>query len=205
METATITWSSIHHYGGLWFDHLRLRKSLFVDREGWDVPHDKESEWDQYDSPEATYLVTHQGGRALAALRILSCAVAQPMHSYMIRDAALGLSPNIPPAVMATPSTRAQDYEITRLVVDPHLNRAARARAMAVLSRDAMHHLEERGARRVFALTSPGFIGWFRRMGVAAHQAGPVVVNDLGERFCVLEGRAPFVVDAKAATVPQAA
>lgn len=193
MKTVTLDWSSIHKHGTLWFDHHKLRKKIFVDEYGWDIPHDDKVEWDQYDTPKTTYVITHEHGRVLAATRILPCSLDLPRSSYMIKDATLGRLDRIPENVAESVSEAADDYEITRFTVDMSLSPNERNDALEACSIAAMAYLDSVGARRVYALMPPGFIGWFRKIGIKARRAGPITRNDLGEKFCVLEGSAPFV------------
>ncbi|MEI9851291.1 MAG: acyl-homoserine-lactone synthase [Sphingomonas sp.] len=47
------------------------RKRVFVDLLRWDVPHDHVSERDQFDGPEAEYLIFADGDDHIASLRLL--------------------------------------------------------------------------------------------------------------------------------------
>src|SRR5690606_28357064 len=47
------------------------RKRVFVDLLRWDVPHDDVSERDQFDGPEAEYLIFADGDDHIASLRLL--------------------------------------------------------------------------------------------------------------------------------------
>ena len=71
MESVLVRWSTIHRFGDLWYQHHQIRKSLFVDDLGWNVPHNSEAEWDQYDTANTLYVITHAGGRVLASSRLL--------------------------------------------------------------------------------------------------------------------------------------
>ena len=192
MQTIICDWSSIHLYGPLWFEHLKVRKRAFVDVEGWDVPHTDQVEWDQYDTPLTKYIITHDKGRVLTASRVLPCDYSGPTFSHMIRDATLGRLPNIPPGIIPAASTERTSFEATRFTADPGLPRRTRVDALRKNAVDLIKHCERAGAECVFALMPPGFVAWLRRADLNAHAAGPVTENQKGEVFQVIECRRPF-------------
>ncbi|WP_161594533.1 acyl-homoserine-lactone synthase [Marimonas lutisalis] len=198
MKTTLIRWSNIHEHGPLWYNHHKLRKQIFVDEAGWDIPHSEEVEWDQYDTPLTTYVITHAGDRVLAATRILPCSFAARGQSYMIRYATLGRLDSIPETILDRPArTGKNDYEITRFTTDMSLPRDERTEALRVCAVESVHFLNAVGAEHGLILMPPGFAGWFRRIGIGVRRVGPVTENARGERFCVMEGRAPFWLEAK--------
>jgi len=192
MQTIICDWSTIHNFGPLWYEHLKVRKRAFVDAQGWNVPHTDEVEWDQYDTPLTTYIITHDLGRVLTASRLLPCSYCGPMHSHMIRDATLGRLASIPADIIDKPATDARSYEATRFTADPDLPRAVRVAALRENALELMRHCDRIGAERVFALMPPGFVAWLRRAGLSARPAGPVTSNGAGEVFQVIECRRPF-------------
>lgn len=192
METIICDWSSIHLHGPIWFEHLKVRKRAFVDGQGWDVHHTNEVEWDQYDTPLTKYVITHDGGRVLTASRVLPCSFSGPNYSNMIRDAALGRLPNIPPGIVATASTETTSFEATRFTADPSLPRRTKVDALRKNAINLIAHCERSGAKRVFALMPPGFVAWLRRADLNAHAVGPITENHKGEIFQVIECCRPF-------------
>ena len=50
MYEISFGFSELHKHGSAFFDFLALRKKVFVDDLGWDVPHDDTLEMDQYDN-----------------------------------------------------------------------------------------------------------------------------------------------------------
>jgi|GEM_PF-3989856 len=72
-------------------DFLSLRKSKFVDKLRWDIPHTSEKEWDQYDLPDALFIIAYDGENCIGGARLLSTSVesvkffGQP-RSWMIPD-----------------------------------------------------------------------------------------------------------------------
>ena len=46
MENITFNLSQLHIHGTAFYDFLGLRKRFFVDKLGWDIPHDDDVEMD---------------------------------------------------------------------------------------------------------------------------------------------------------------
>lgn len=62
-----------HAYSGVIDIMLSDRKRVFVDTLRWDVPHDSQKEWDEFDDDLAEYLILQDSstGDHLASLRLL--------------------------------------------------------------------------------------------------------------------------------------
>lgn len=82
METCIIKTEDRGAFHDIWLDHHRLRNEIFVDRLGWKVSSHSGLEFDAYDTPVATYVVTiTETGRVCAVTRLLPTT-----HPYMVRD-----------------------------------------------------------------------------------------------------------------------
>lgn len=195
MQTIQCNWGDMHRYGPLWFEHLKLRKRVFVDGAGWDVPHIGGAEWDQYDTPATEYFITFQKGSIVAASRALPCDFETVNGSYMIRDGCRGRIPGIPPGIWDAPPVCATTWEATRFAVCPDQPAAQKRAAMAENAWALIAGCADLGARQVIALMPPGFVGIFRRAGIAAERAGPVTRNADGEKFCVIRTPADSLSD----------
>lgn len=189
LSSSIITWASIHEHGRLWFDHLCLRKKLFVDQMGWDIPHALGAEWDQYDTPSTIYIVTHNNGTVVAASRLNPCAFESPIGSYMIRDAARGRLPGIPAEILTNEQapTDPNTWEATRFTVDPDLDAAARNEALSQNARDLAATAQDAGATRIIALMPPAYIRWLSSLGLKTNRFGPTQKDGAGDRCCVME------------------
>lgn len=55
MNNIRFDFSDFHRYGSAFYEFLALRKQVFVDQLGWDIPHNASVEMDQYDTPLAQY------------------------------------------------------------------------------------------------------------------------------------------------------
>lgn len=121
METVVITWKTIHRHGELWLQSHQLRHQAFVDRLGYDVPSHDGIEWDQYDTPRASYIVIDDGGRCAAVCRLVPTTAP-----YMLEE----LFPQLLPY---TPPKRMDVWEATRIAVAAELPAARRDAALKAL------------------------------------------------------------------------
>ena len=72
MRTVSVTWATAHQHGEAWISHHRLRYRMFVERQKWSVPNYQEIEYDEFDTPAATYiLAVDEQYRALGATRLI--------------------------------------------------------------------------------------------------------------------------------------
>jgi acyl homoserine lactone synthase len=122
MSVVCISWETAHLHGEAWISHHRLRHRVFVDRLGWQVPSYRGLEYDQFDTPAATYILWLDGeGLARGAARLIP--TTQP---YMVKT----LWPELIDGDV--PQTD-QIWEATRFVCDRNLNSEMRRRIVAEL------------------------------------------------------------------------
>ncbi|CCD84690.1 putative autoinducer synthetase (modular protein) [Bradyrhizobium sp. ORS 285] len=82
MRTVSIRWDTVHRHGEAWISHHRLRYRMFVERQRWSVPHYQGIEYDQFDTPAATYiLVVDDHDQALGTARLIPTT-----RPYMVRS-----------------------------------------------------------------------------------------------------------------------
>ncbi|MBV9564455.1 MAG: GNAT family N-acetyltransferase [Bradyrhizobium sp.] len=82
MRTVAITWETIHRHGEAWVSHHRLRYRMFVERQGWNVPSYRQLEYDEFDTPAATYILTiDDQGHALGTTRLIPTT-----RPYMVKS-----------------------------------------------------------------------------------------------------------------------
>lgn len=188
LRTSIITWSNSHLHGDLWYQHLCLRKRLFVDSMGWDIPHNGKCEWDQYDTANTIYAITHRHGRVTAASRMNPCNFSTPNSSYMIRDASLGHLPSIPSTILPVEKapTDHLTWEATRFTADPDLAPDRRNEALAANAHALANAAHQRGIDRLIALMPPAYIRWLSSIGLKTHRLGPTHKDSTGARCCVM-------------------
>lgn len=186
VETRVITWSNIHQNGDLWWQHLQLRKQLFVDHEAWDVPHNELAEWDQYDTANSIYLITHEKGKVVAASRLNPCHFESGGWSYMIKDATDGKLPGIPADILSNAPVQPNTWEATRFTVDPSLPSDERNRFLAANAVALRAEARKRGASNLLALMPPAYVRWLSGNGLPTKRLGPIRLDGTGARICVI-------------------
>jgi len=187
MQATSLNFATIHEHGDLWLQHLKLRKSLFVDEKRWEIPHNSLIEWDQYDTGNTHYVISHIEGKVVAASRLNPCDHEACGRSYMIRDAQLGRLIDFPNLALEEPPTDSRTYEATRFTTDPTLSKQDRSKALEHNARSLAIAAEELGASRLIALMHPGFARWLTRIGLNTRPIGPTVLDNEGDKICVLE------------------
>lgn len=186
MQTAIVKWSSIHEHGALWWEHLKLRKQLFVDEKGWSIPHNVDAEWDQYDTANTVYVITYEDETPLAASRLNPCDFESCGWSYMIKDAVNGRLPGIPSDILETPPTTTSVWEATRFTVNPLLSSEARNQALTANAIALAEHGRSMGLAALIALMPPAYLRWLTKIGLPTKRLGPTKLDSEGQRICVM-------------------
>jgi N-acyl-L-homoserine lactone synthetase len=82
MRTIAVNWETAHQHGEAWISHHRLRYRMFVERQRWDIPNYRGLEYDEFDTPAATYiLAVDDQHRALGVARLIPTT-----RPYMVRS-----------------------------------------------------------------------------------------------------------------------
>lgn len=107
-------------YGDLVKQYHALRKQVFVDQLGWDLPVHDGYEWDQYDGPLCTYILAVEDGKCVGGCRVQRTSsrftVGTTEYSYMLRDAKRKLLPGIPDQVIDETPSGENIWELTRAI-----------------------------------------------------------------------------------------
>ena len=120
MRTVLVTWATAHLHGEAWISHHRLRYRMFVERQNWNVPSYKQIEYDEFDNPAATYILTvDENDRALGATRLIPTT-----RSYMVAS----LWPDL--VSFELPHCDSI-WEASRFVCDRNLDSTSRRRVVA--------------------------------------------------------------------------
>jgi N-acyl-L-homoserine lactone synthetase len=122
MRTLAVTWETVHQYGEAWISHHRLRHKMFVERQKWRVPTYGQIEYDEFDTPAATYILTVDDQyRALGTTRLIPTT-----RPYMVES----LWPDLVNAELPHCDTI---WEASRFGCDRDLDSASRRRVVAEL------------------------------------------------------------------------
>lgn len=122
MRTVSVTWASVHQHGEAWISHHRLRYRMFVERQKWGVPNYKQIEYDEFDTPAATYILTvDEHYRTLGTMRLIPTT-----RPYMIES--------LWPDLVDTELPHSDSvWEASRFCCDRDLDAASRRQVVAQL------------------------------------------------------------------------
>ena len=178
MDNIRFDFSGLHLHGRAFYEFLGLRKQVFVDELGWDVPHNAEVEMDQYDTPLAQYSLVLKKDRVVGGARAMATTVAWGDHTYMLRDAWSGKLRHIPGHIMTTDIAAPDVWECTRLVVSDALTtQAERAECLRLIVDGLVETARARGATQMICLSSMLLMRALRQLGYGVEKAGPTYVN----------------------------
>lgn len=194
MHNVTFDFSDFHRHGTAFYDFLLLRKQIFVDQLGWDVPHNGVVEMDQYDTPEAHYSVVIHKGRVVGGARAMSTTAVWGPHSYMLRDAHLGKLDHIPPEILPNDIATPEVWECTRLVISDALEtQRDRATCLRLIVDGLVGRARDNGAREMICLSSLALMRALRQTGYDVSRYGPTYRNgEDGRVYAALRMPAEF-------------
>jgi acyl homoserine lactone synthase len=173
MQNITFDFLGQHRHGSAFHEYLRLRKNLFVDGLGWDIPHNDDVEMDQYDNPCAHYSLVLRRGRALGGARIMPTTSVWGTHTYMLRDALRGALHEIPSSAIPGEIATGDVWECSRLVVDPSTTTPAdRAQCLALIVEGLVDIAIRHGASELVTLTRVSLLRPLRQLGFDASRLG---------------------------------
>lgn len=174
IDETIVSASNQHRYGQLYADNLRARKAVFIDQKSWDLPQTDGMEFDQYDTPQSRSVVIHEYGRVLAGVRLLPTTARCGCYSYMLRDAQLGLLPNIPEHVLYERApVMPHVWEATRLFLTKDEPAERRLFIQTKLIKAMARAATEQGATHVIGIVPAVFQRWMNRLGLNALPMGP--------------------------------
>jgi len=203
MDNIRFDFSGLHLHGRAFYEFLGLRKQVFVDELGWDVPHNAEVEMDQYDTPMAQYSLVMKNGKVVGGARAMATTATWGDHTYMLRDAFTGKLRHIPGHIMTTDIAAPDVWECTRLVISDALTtQAERSDCLRLIVDGLVETARAEGAAEMICLSSMLLMRALRQLGYGVEKAGPTYVNDEdGRVYGVLRMPADYSNARKAASV----
>ena len=174
IKITTLSFSNMNQHGDLLVRYLKARHAVFIDKLGWDLPQTDGMEFDQYDTPLCRWAVLHEFGEVVAGVRLTPTTAQIGMHSYMLRDAQLGLLDSIPRDVLFLEAPVGDHiWEASRLFISETVSSERRGevqrRLMAAMARVA----RDQNATQVIGIVPYVFSRWLRRLGLGAVPVGP--------------------------------
>jgi acyl homoserine lactone synthase len=205
MDNIRFDFSDLHLHGRAFYEFLRLRKQVFVDELGWDVPHNAQVEMDQYDTPMAQYSLVLKDGEVVGGARAMATTVAWGEHTYMLRDAYSGKLRHIPGHIMTLDIASPHIWECTRLVISDRLQtQAERAECLRLIVDGLVETARAQGAVEMICLSSMLLMRALRQLGYGVEKAGPTYVNgEDGRVYGVLRMPAAFSTAREAQKAPR--
>lgn len=174
MRASVLSVTNQHKYGELYTDFLRARKEVFIDQKGWDLPQTEGMEFDQYDTPQAKYVIIHEHGSILAGVRLLPTQARCGCYTYMLRDAQRGMLPDIPAHVLyETAPVAPHVWEATRLFITWTDSVSRRLMVQTKLMQAMAFGAQRQGATHVIGIVPSAFQRWMNRLNFHATPMGP--------------------------------
>lgn len=194
MHNIHCNFSDFHRHGTAFYDFLALRKLVFVDQLGWDVPHNADVEMDQYDTPLAQYSLVLKQGRVVGGARAMATTAVWGAHTYMLRDAYSGKLPHIPPHVMSVEIASPKVWECTRLVIADRLTTAVeRSQCLRLIVDGLIEITQAQGGNELICLSSLALMRTLRQLGYEVTQLGDTYRNgEDGRLYAVLRMPAEY-------------
>ncbi|MFT6676363.1 MAG: N-acyl-L-homoserine lactone synthetase [Sulfitobacter sp.] len=176
IRSSTISIHNLHLHGELFTNYLRARHETFIVGRGWKLPEVDGMEFDQYDTPLSRCVVLHEYGEILAGIRLTPTTARCGAYTYMIRDAQLGLLPDIPQDLLFMEApVKDHIWEATRLFVSHHVSAERRHRVQTILMQQMALSAQELGISHIIGIVPSVFQRWMKRIGMSAFPVGPTL------------------------------
>lgn len=159
-------------------ESLEIRKRVFIDRMGWDLPAAHGLEFDQYDTPHARYVTVTLDGRVVAGVRLVPTTARVGPHSYMLKDAREGRLPGLPEDILKESApVDPEIWEASRVFILPEIAREQRATVRKMLLSEMLSEARRWGATGLVSIL-PAWWPRLRKDGLSIDAIGPRV--DIG-------------------------
>lgn len=146
-----MTFGTASEFGQALVDYHRMRYRLFIQREGWDIPHFDQMEFDAFDTPAAVYLIKRdpETKEVMGGIRLIP--TTQPYLAEHVW----------PDLIQTRPIPKAADvWEGTRMSAAPELDTDTRRQVLAELGAAFAEFLLDHGATRVIFEMPPKLLAF---------------------------------------------
>ncbi|WP_245667678.1 acyl-homoserine-lactone synthase [Neptunicoccus sediminis] len=171
---STLSMGNMHKYGEMFHDLLQIRRRVFIEKRGWELPSVDGYEFDQYDNPFSRWLVLHRYGEILAGVRLTPTTAQCGIYTYMIRDAQRGLLEDIPSDLLiceAPVSPRV--WEASRIFVSDDVPSRDRLLVRTQLLQAITDTAHREGAKFVIGIVPYLWKRWSSRLDLDSGAFGP--------------------------------
>ena len=184
LRATELSYSNIHMHGELFYEFLTARREVFIDGKGWDLPQVDGMEFDQYDTGFSKWIAIHEYGQVIAGVRVCPTTAQVGLHSYMLRDAQLGLLEGLRRDLLFFEAPVSPlVWEATRLFIKPDVPSKQRLPIQFKLISEMAKVGRRNGATHIIGIVPAVFLRWLTRIGMSAVPAGPECVI-AGDRVC---------------------
>ena len=174
LRSDTLSFLNMGNYGSLLPKYMMERKSVFIDRLEWKLPHVDSMEFDQYDTPMCRWIILHENGDVYGGIRLLPTTAVCGTYSYMLRDGQLGYLRDFPTDVLFFEAPVSDTImEASRLFISEHVPAARRSEVQTLLMRQMVLTAHEMKANHVIGIVPAVWSRWLRRLGLYAVPIGP--------------------------------
>ncbi len=176
IQATVLSVRNLHEHGDLYLRYMRARRDVFIVQKGWNLPEIDGMEFDQYDTPLARWIALQIDDQVVAGARIAPTTAQCGSHSYMLRDAQLGLLlPSLPTDLLyETAPVQESIWEATRLFVTNAVPSEQRLQVQSRLMREMMDAISSVGATHAIGIVPAVFKRWLKRIGMTAVEMGPI-------------------------------
>lgn len=173
IRSTSLSFRNMHEYGTLLTKYLEARKKIFLDDFGWNVCEADGMEFDQYDTPQARWVVLHQFGDVLGGVRMLPTTARCGVYSYMLRDAQRGILEDLPTDILFFDAPVEHNvWEATRFFISTSVPSAQRLQVQKLLFNSMSRTAAENGALHILGIVPAVWARWARRLAVEATPIG---------------------------------
>jgi len=167
-----MTFTTAGEFGDALVDYHRMRYRLFIEREGWDIPHFDNLEYDQFDTPATVYLIKRrpETGEVMGGMRLIPTTqpyLAEHVWPDLIQTRPIPKDPKV--------------WEGTRMSAAPELSVDERRQTLGELGAAFAEFLIGVGANRVIFEMPPKLLEFQSRNN-------PEFVEMLGEPITLDDG-----------------
>lgn len=174
IRVSTLSFGNMHQYGEMFHDLMQVRKQVFIEKRGWELPTVDGYEFDQYDNPFSRWLVLHRYGEILAGVRLTPTTAQCGIYSYMIRDAQRGFLANIPSDLLICEAPVSPTvWEASRIFVTDDVPSRDRLAVQAQLLQSIAEAAGKEGGQFVIGIVPYVWKRWSRRLQLDAGAFGP--------------------------------
>lgn len=173
VRTTVMSFRNMHEYGDLLVRYLEKRKSVFIDRLHWNVPQADGMEFDQYDTPFCRWVVLHEFGEIMGAVRLLPTTASCGVYTYMLRDAQKGLLADLPTDVLFFEAPQnPRIWEASRFFITDAVSSSVRSQVQKKLFEAMAVTARNNGASSIIGIVPSVWSRWARRLNVGATPIG---------------------------------